>query len=842
MRSELPPETIRLPGRLGRSFSLLLLFLVLAGTGYFAVLIFTSLLHPFRFPTPYAVPIFDSPFVLAGLAVGYLGLERHRLLQDFRSASLGMMLWLAAILALAHVGAQPDYPGTPGVNPGVAPYFFLLSYLAGFASIGLATHFGHRQLPLRDRERLWIALGLFVLSSLIIIAVVQIRPLLPSLVMKPGRLTPFALWVAGVSEGCVGVWALWGAVKKCFGKDRDWFSGFLLLAGIIWMVGLVGFLLFPYRYAVSWYLAGLARPIGVGAIFVGLVREQVWLYREARARQRDLESLHAAGQALVTSLDPQRIVDTIAAKAVEVSGAQSAILYRLDTQAQLLRVVSHAGVTQEFASGLELPIGVGVAGLAVATRQPAWTSDLQIDAGVQLPPEVRERVRREGLTAFLSIPLLIESGEVFGALSVAYRDAREFADTDLQLLSAFGTQAAVAIENARAFDRLARLYAELQTNLHRLQETQAQLIQADKLTALGTLLSGMAHELNNPLNSILLSAQLLKQKHDLEDPLLRRVDLIEKESQRAARIIRDLLVFARRKPPERRQVDVNEAVQAALALHAPEFPIHNIRQVTELEPSLPRIWADPTQLQQVFLNLFTNATHAMKTAHAQGTLTVRSFRQDSGICVTVEDDGPGIPPQHLGRIFDPFFTTKGPGAGTGLGLSLSLGIIESHGGRMTAENLPHGGARFIVELPVGAGVEPLEIPQLEVPATSGRPARVLLVDDEANLRQVLAEIVSALGHQAESAATGREAIACLERQRYDVVALDLRLPDISGEEVWRWILARDPAQASRVVFLTGDTMSKEAQEFLQEAGRPLLTKPISIEQISRVINAILTSA
>lgn len=1001
---EFTSETALSRERPGTAYFTLFVLLLLAGFAYFATLIFTPVLVPYRFPIPFAVPIFDIPFALVAFGVGYLALERHRLRQDFRTASLGVSLWLAGLLAVAHIAAQPDYPGTPGVNPGVAPYFFFLSYLTGFLGIGLATHYGDRRFPLRDRERLWVGLGVLCLSILIVITVLQIRPILPSLVMKPGRLTPFAVTAAGISNGLVGAWAFWGSLKKLYGKEHDWFAAVFLLATSIWLIAMVGWLIFPFRYSVSWYLAGLARPAGVLAIFVGLLREQVWLYREARARMRDLESLHASGQALVTTLDPQQIVDTITLKAVEVSGADGAVLFRLDAQAWALRAVSRAGtITQEYITELELPVGTGLSGLAVKERRPVWTSNLQADDQVPLPAELKEWVRREGLKATLTIPLLIEGGGIFGTLSVYFAEEKEFSATDVELLSAFGTQASVALENAKAFDQLAlkarndealrnfsqrllevtgeeavldeavgvtrnllkadyvnlflfdpteghlrleaglgwkpgivggvtvpptsesfagyaflrkervtvedlsgerrfsvpayltehgvrsglvvplgvreqpvgvlgayyraphpfseeenrvllslahqtalalekvRLYAELQANLQRLQETQAQLMQADKLTALGTLLSGMAHELNSPLTSILLSAQLLNRQYALPDQVRKRMEVVEKEAERASRIIKDLLVFARRKAPERLQVDLNEIAKAALTLQTPEFNLNNIRVVTGLDPNLPTIWADPHQLQQVFLNLFTNATDAMKAAHGRGTLTVRAFQHGADACVTVEDDGPGIPPEHLGRIFDPFFTTKASGQGTGLGLSLSIGIVESHGGRMKAENIPGAGARFTVRLPVGKAVESgVETPSRE-PAPAGRRATVLVVDDEASLRSLLIEVFGVLGHQVETAATGQEAITKLEQQAYDLITLDLRLPDISGQDIWRWILKRNPDLAPRVVFMTGDTMSAETQEFLQGTGRPVLTKPLTMEGIHRAVDEILGS-
>src|SRR2546425_281268 len=273
--------------------------------------------------TPYAVPIFDTPFALVAVGVGYLCLERHRLRQDFRSAGMGITLWLTALLALAHILAQPDYPANPGVNAGIAPYFFLLSYLTGLAGIGLAGHFGERAFALAERAWLKIAVAVAALSGLLAASVLEVHPFLPSLVMPPGKFTPFGLAATGFVIGTAGVWALWGGLRRYLARDP--FAGYLLLAAYIWTVGLLGFLLCPFRYSIPWYLAGLARPLGVGVIFVGLLREQVRLYRDARARQRDLDVLHRAGQALVQSLNLPEIAHTIVTKALEVSSPTGAI-------------------------------------------------------------------------------------------------------------------------------------------------------------------------------------------------------------------------------------------------------------------------------------------------------------------------------------------------------------------------------------------------------------------------------------------------------------------------------------------------------------------------------------
>jgi signal transduction histidine kinase len=979
-----------------------LLVVVALGAVYEALLLFTPLLDPYRFRTPYAIPTFDTPFALVAIGIGYLCLERHRLRQDLESAAIGITLWLTALLAIAHIAAQPDYPANPGINPGVAPYYFFACFFAGLAGIGLAAHHGERPFVLTERSRFWIGAGVFALGVVLALAVPRIRPLLPSLVMPPGKFTPFTLWSTSVTLGAFAVWVLWGGRKRFFGRDRDAFASYLLLAAVVWMVGLMGFLTTGgFRYSIPWYLAGLARPLGVGLIFVGLLREQVWLYREARARQRDLEGLHGAGQALVRSLDAREIVQTIATKAVEVLGADGAILFRLDGTTQTVRAVSRAGsISQQLVTGLELPVGQGASGLAVARRQPAWTSNLQVDYTLPFPDAIRARLRQDGLKAVIAIPLLVQSGEVFGALAVFFRNEREFREADVELLSAFGAQASVAIENARSFEQLAlkakndetlhdfcqrlleateeerilqdavrttrdllgapcvgvflfdakthglrleagvgwqpgtvgtvtitpsnesfagytfvhkeivqvedlagedrflvpahlvahgvragidvplgvrdqpigvlaayyqaahrfsdeesraltslayqtalaldkvRLHAELQRNLQRLQETQAQLIQADKLKALGTLLSGMAHELNNPLSTIQLSVQLLKRQHVLPDPVRARLDVVEEECERAARIIRELLVFARRKPPERRRVDINEVTRAALTLQGPEFELRGIRMATDLSP-LPPVWGDAHQLQQVFLNVFSNATHAMKTVPGGGVLTVRSREVGGVVVIEVEDEGPGIPPEDLPRVFDPFFTTKGVGEGTGLGLSLSIGIVEAHGGTMQLENIPGAGVRVTFRLPLGDGQESEETD--DVSATGGRGARILVVEDEAPLRALLVELLTGLGHAVDEAATGQAGLRHLERGMYDLIALDLKLPDTDGKAIWRWLRTHHPQLAARVMFMTGDTMSPETEKFLQETGCPVLSKPLAIDQISRMVAAILAA-
>jgi signal transduction histidine kinase/ActR/RegA family two-component response regulator len=717
-----------------------------------------------------------------------------------------------------------------------------------------------------------------------------------------------------------------------------------------------------------------------------------------------LESLERSGEAMSGSLDPARVVETVAAQSLEVSGAAAALLFRLDVDAQEVRAASWAGqASPEMASGLELPADRGPAGAAIAQGRPVWTSSLKDDAVLALPAEVAERMGAAGFHALIALPVVFRGGTTFGALVLLYREARTFSDDELQVLAALARQAAVALENARAFERLSsrasndagmheltqrlleatdeevvrtagarftmnllgadfvalfvadrqtgelrlssglgwgpgvvgeigvaptdetfagyayvhktavfvedlvserrfsipaylqahgvrggivvplgvrqqpvgalaayyrtprrfseeesrvlttiaeetalalarvRVSADQRENLHRLQDTQAQVMQADKLQALGTLLSGLAHELNNPLSTIQLSVQLMKRQQTLPDNVRRRMDAVEDECDRATRIIRDLLVFAKRKPPERRPVDVNEIVQGTLQTQVVDFG-DKIRVVTELGET-PPIMADPHQIQQVLLNLFTNARHAMEGLRGFGTLTVRSAVRGGEVLIEVEDDGPGIAPENLGRIFDPFFTTKSTGAGSGLGLSLSIGIVQAHGGTIQAASVPGTGARFIVHLPTDdreRGAAPAAAPAEPRSSNGRRRARVLVVDDEVQLRATLTDVFEALGHDVESVGSGAEALTRLAGGGFDFVSLDMRLPDIDGKGIWRELQRLSPTLAQRVVFMTGDTMSPEALQFLQETGRPVLTKPLSIDRVGRIVEEVLS--
>src|SRR5204862_866873 len=334
----------------------------------------------------------------------------------------------------------------------------------------------------------------------------------------------------------------------------------------------------------------------------------------------------------------------------ELLGADCVGLFLFDAVTDCLRLEAGLGWRPGTVGAVTItPSADSFAGSTFLHKATVQVEDLSRERRFAVPPHLVAHDVRAGIV----VPLGVRDQPI-GVLAAYYRASHRFGDEERRVLTSLAHETALALEKVR-------LYAKLQANLRELQETQGQLIQADKLKALGTLLSGMAHELNNPLSTIQLSLQLTK-RTSVPDALRKRLDVMEEECDRASRIIRDLLVFALRKPPERRRTDVSEVIRATLALQAPQFDISKIRVNSEVSPT-PAILADAHQLQQVLLNLFTNATHAMKTHAGGGLLSVRSLRQGNEVVIQVEDDGPGIPAQHLGRIFDPFFTTKGAGEG-----------------------------------------------------------------------------------------------------------------------------------------------------------------------------------
>jgi PAS domain S-box-containing protein len=363
-----------------------------------------------------------------------------------------------------------------------------------------------------------------------------------------------------------------------------------------------------------------------------------------------------------------------------------------------------------------------------------------------------------------------------------------------------------------------------------------QLLQQEKLAAVGQLVSGVAHELNNPLASVTAFAQLLLAA-PTDAPYDRQaIEAINQEARRAAKIVSNLLTFARQHQPERTVADINRVIDDTLELRRYALRTANVTVETSLDECLPLTWADPHQLQQVVLNLLTNAEHALSTWEGERSLTVTTESSGDQLIVRVKDSGPGIAPEHLQRVFNPFFTTKPVGEGTGLGLSISDGIVREHGGRIRAESRAGHGATFIIELPHVAPPLPGLAKGDQARPPTATPMRLLVVDDEPAIRSAIATYFQSLGHVVDVVGTGGDAIARATAMTYDALLLDLRLPDISGDQVLSELqrLAREP---ERVVFITGDTQNESTRHALDAAGRPVINKPFLLDALATVVLA-----
>jgi signal transduction histidine kinase/CheY-like chemotaxis protein len=379
--------------------------------------------------------------------------------------------------------------------------------------------------------------------------------------------------------------------------------------------------------------------------------------------------------------------------------------------------------------------------------------------------------------------------------------------------------------------------------------SESKMFHTERMVALGRLVASVAHEMSNPLTSILGYAQRLLRRRDGVE---REEDVghILQEAERASRIAKNLLQFARGAKAERAAVDLNEVVRRALALRAYELRLEEIEAQLELEPELPPVLGDAAQLQQVLLNLLVNAEQAIQHGRGRGNIRLQTRRVSGDrLAVGVIDDGPGIAPESLPRIFDPFFTTKPAGVGTGLGLSIAYGIAREHGGAITVESRQGSGAVFTVELPV-AQAPPLSAKSLSQP--QGRSAgggagsrsdrcneRILVVEDEPVVARLIADVLAEEGHCVDVVLDSREGLERIERRAYGLVICDLRMPYLGGRALFQELLRRGHPLGERFVFVTGDVLSPHIADFLRSSGAPFLAKPFLLEELKGVVHRAL---
>jgi signal transduction histidine kinase/CheY-like chemotaxis protein len=389
---------------------------------------------------------------------------------------------------------------------------------------------------------------------------------------------------------------------------------------------------------------------------------------------------------------------------------------------------------------------------------------------------------------------------------------------------------------------LVEVNERLQGEIADRKRTEETLRQTEKLAAMGAVLAGVAHELSNPL-SVVTGQTLLLRGAVGSGPLAGRAEKIVRAAERCARIVRNFLALTRQHPPERREVRLNQVLQEAVDWLEYSLRVDSVEVGLDLAPDLPVLWADPYQLQQVVVNLITNAHQAMRERRGPRWLTLTT-RQDLGaarVLLEVADTGPGIPAELHTRIFEPFFTTKAPGHGTGLGLPLCRRIIEAHGGTIQMESRPGLGAVFRIELPLVTppATSPNARATASLPSTEGKA--ILVVDDEPEVAATLAEMLADDGHRVETAPDGDIALRKLEERRFDLVLSDVRMPGLDGPGLYRALERRHPHLVRRFVFFTGDALSLETRQLVEETRILAMSKPFDADAIRQVVRRALSA-
>ncbi len=426
-----------------------------------------------------------------------------------------------------------------------------------------------------------------------------------------------------------------------------------------------------------------------------------------------------------------------------------------------------------------------------------------------LPSQVAEFIRADGLASWIWV-LLWGKDAPIGIMGISSRESREYTSNDESLLVAIGRQLSTTVEKVRLYEETCRAYEDL-------RHTQEQLLQSEKMSAVGQLIAGVAHELNNPLTAILGYAQLLESE-GLGERAADFVSKLFKQAQRTHRVVQNLLSFARQRKPQKEQVDICKVLDETLALRDYDLKVNDIKVEREIESTIPAVTADPHQLEQVFLNIINNGVDAMLDSGRVGTLKVRIHAEEGTVITEFQDSGPGI--KEPNRIFDPFYTTKSVGKGTGLGLSICYGIIKEHGGDISARNLDAGGAVIEVRLPANGSAG---VPEPALPAssrTSVIEGSVLLVEDEEAVLEFERDVLSGAGARVVTLMNGDEVKARLLQESFDAMIIDGKMANgWNAPDVYRWIVENRPGLEKHLMFTFSSAVEPEVRTFLHEQQR-----------------------
>ena len=548
---------------------------------------------------------------------------------------------------------------------------------------------------------------------------------------------------------------------------------------------------------------------------------------EIKRRNRELNALNAMAVIATQSFDLDEILNLTLRQVISLFSAESGSVYLAESESRF-RCRAHWGrsITDRMRlAELEFPEGLGE--LVMGARAEVLTAEYL----PHLPPSVSQFVRSGERGSSIWVVLWGKDNPI-GLMGVSRAHVGEYVTSDEGLLVAIGRQLATTIEKVRLYEETCKAYDDL-------RKAQEQLLQSEKMSAIGQLIAGVAHELNNPLTAILGYAQLLESEK-LESRVLDYVSKIFKQAQRTHRVVQNLLSFARQRKPQKEEFDALKVLDEALLLREYDLKVNGIVVERDSEKSIPAVLGDPHQIEQVFLNVINNALDAMLEGDGR-KLRIGVKLESNEVVIVFHDSGPGIKDAH--RIFEPFYTTKSVGKGTGLGLSICYGILKEHGGEISARNADSGGAIIEIRL-LSAG---RAVASQSAPEASKREhalnGRILLVEDEEAVLEFERDVLLGAGAQVTSL-TGKDQMnSVLEKQTFDALIINGKMPGSpSVPEMRHWILESWPEFSGHILFTFSSLAEPEVRGFLEQNKVPFLVKPFQIGDLIAGARRVIVKA
>src|SRR5579863_2890503 len=552
---------------------------------------------------------------------------------------------------------------------------------------------------------------------------------------------------------------------------------------------------------------------------------------EMRRRNRELNALNAMAVVAAQSFDLDEILNLTLRQVVTLFAAESGTVYLSDSDNTTYRRRAAWGPrSRDQLRAAEVSFAEGFGDLVMRSRAEVVTAEYL----PHLPPKVVEFLRGEADRSWIWVLFWGKDAPV-GIMGLCTEAGHEYSSNDENLLVAISRQLATTIEKVRLYEETCRAYEDL-------RKTQEQLLQSEKMSAVGQLIAGVAHELNNPLTAILGYAQLLETE-GLNPRAQDFVSKLFKQAQRTHRVVQNLLSFARQRKPERDDVDVRKVLEETLALRDYDLKINNIKVESNLPAEPAMVVADPHQIEQVFLNIINNAVDAILETGRNGTLKILVSSQNGHVCTQFTDDGAGI--KDPKRIFDPFYTTKNVGKGTGLGLSICYGIVKEHGGDITASNNPEGsGAMIEVRLPASATA----MPETDAAKPASRQhegavhGRVLLVEEEEAVLEFERDVLTGAGATVVTARNAEDVKTRLLSEPFDALIINGKMPGPwSAKESYPWLKENCPGMETHVLYTFSNSV-EEGRTFLQDNDIPYLVKPFEVAELISQARRLLVKA